>query len=958
MQKHVINTGLMVILFTFILILAGSGQLLAATFTADVVEIHKGKAKTYKIYVLDHKYRLDVEEGGRALNILVDRKSGKTRLIVPSEEVYLEIDNDDMQSLSNNPFEAQRYMAKKYASRSVGKEPLNGLACDKQIISTQGKDVMTAWIASKYNFPIKIESGMGARTLRLENLRDGGVKASIFEVPSGYRLVKSMPIAPPDWADEIAAAPLVAPPFEKSLQEGQIIRIKPVCDFNVNLKVKTPPGIKGSFTSNAFKDGRPLHIVTGYPGGTRLVHKESPDEADEIVVRTKSGQIIVKAVLLEAPEGLVLTKHYLKGMSGRELHPDQNKAFRLQLTDRADDGRNSRGTLTLYQGRAQHKKLFKKEEVTLDSGQSKTWRYDAGQQIDTIDLIILSGGVDVRLEQPEKAGGIPPSWTRAAEAQTPAAAPSKAASTPSAAPPRQKSPAAKTTPVKDSKTSCMVLVLDASGSMWGQIDGKAKIAIAKQVMAELVAELPEDVNVGLTVYGHRRKADCRDIEMIMPVQRLNAGALTSKIQAIQPKGKTPIGATLLQIAETLKNQPGEKVIVLVTDGLESCDQDPCKVARQLKAAGVITRIHIVGFDLKGDALAKLKCITDPSGGLLVGANNAAELKSALSEVVAATLPNNLLVTGVDANDKGLYITVQVSQGQKPIIKRSGHNLRFSLPEGTYSLDVRYAAIDQSVSLDNVRVFNDRLTQKKVVFAQSKLKIKSLDANNKLLYSSAVVFEAGTDKLVKKGSGRGHSFTLVPGVYDIKVTYGATKAEQWIRNLEAKAGAQIVKEVVFAEARLKIRAFECKKKTVYTKAEVYRGGTSELVHRTSGNAPSFVLLPGVYDVKVICGVIKEHKWLRDVQLKAGDRIEKQVSFAFGKFKVTGRSTDGKKPYLGVTVYRAGSGEKIHRSTGNSPSFVLKPGAYDIHIVAKSLNAEKWQRGVVIEDGADIKQQIQF
>ena len=58
----------------------------------------------------------------------------------------------------------------------------------------------------------------------------------------------------------------------------------------------------------------------------------------------------------------------------------------------------------------------------------------------------------------------------------------------------------------------ILFILDASGSMWGKLDGKEKIVIAREVMEELINGLPEGVHVGLEVYGHRRKGDCEDIE--------------------------------------------------------------------------------------------------------------------------------------------------------------------------------------------------------------------------------------------------------------------------------------------------------------------------------------------------------------------------------------------------------------------------------------------------------------
>lgn len=60
-----------------------------------------------------------------------------------------------------------------------------------------------------------------------------------------------------------------------------------------------------------------------------------------------------------------------------------------------------------------------------------------------------------------------------------------------------------------------VLVLDASGSMWGQIDGENKIVIARRPMGELLDTLPEDQQLAMVAYGHRRKGDCGDIESLV-----------------------------------------------------------------------------------------------------------------------------------------------------------------------------------------------------------------------------------------------------------------------------------------------------------------------------------------------------------------------------------------------------------------------------------------------------------
>jgi Ca-activated chloride channel family protein len=193
----------------------------------------------------------------------------------------------------------------------------------------------------------------------------------------------------------------------------------------------------------------------------------------------------------------------------------------------------------------------------------------------------------------------------------------------------------------ETKTNRMVLVLDASGSMWGQIDGKAKIVIAKEVMAELIDQIPADFQTGLTVYGHRRKGDCKDIEMVIPVGPHNAAAMKAKVQSISPKGKTPLSESVKQAARALRYTEERATVVLVSDGLETCDIDPCVLAAELAMSGKDFSVHVIGFDISKEDQDRLRCLADKTGGLFLAASNAGSLRDALYktvEEVKAPLP--------------------------------------------------------------------------------------------------------------------------------------------------------------------------------------------------------------------------------------------------------------------------------------------------------------------------------
>lgn len=180
-------------------------------------------------------------------------------------------------------------------------------------------------------------------------------------------------------------------------------------------------------------------------------------------------------------------------------------------------------------------------------------------------------------------------------------------------------------------------ILDGSGSMWGEAGGEAKIVAAKRAMVDLLSgiELPSSATLGLTIYGHRAKGDCADIEHFSAVGYAERSELVPLIEGIQPKGKTPIADSLRIVGESLKGKEESSSIVLVSDGIESCGKDPCEVARQLREAyGINVVIHVVGFDVR-EGQEQLQCIAKAGGGEFRSADNATELSEALGSIGTA-----------------------------------------------------------------------------------------------------------------------------------------------------------------------------------------------------------------------------------------------------------------------------------------------------------------------------------
>ncbi|MEO1238109.1 MAG: VWA domain-containing protein [Pseudomonadota bacterium] len=185
-----------------------------------------------------------------------------------------------------------------------------------------------------------------------------------------------------------------------------------------------------------------------------------------------------------------------------------------------------------------------------------------------------------------------------------------------------------------------ILVLDGSGSMWGQIDGTAKITIAQTVVRDLLGTLPETQAIGLTVYGHRARGDCSDIETIVAPGVGTRGAISAAVDGIKPLGKTPMTDAVIAAANALRFTEEKATVVLVSDGVETCNPDPCAAARALEEAGIDFTAHVVGFDVGSDpdALAQMQCIASETGGQFLTAENATELSTALVTVAAEPAP--------------------------------------------------------------------------------------------------------------------------------------------------------------------------------------------------------------------------------------------------------------------------------------------------------------------------------
>jgi hypothetical protein len=207
------------------------------------------------------------------------------------------------------------------------------------------------------------------------------------------------------------------------------------------------------------------------------------------------------------------------------------------------------------------------------------------------------------------------------------------------------------------RTDAIEVILDASGSMLQRIAGERRIEIARDALTRLVTEVvPAGTPFALRVFGHREADSCRtDLEI--PLSALNPAAAAATIRGVQAMNlaRTPIGASLRLVQNDLAAANGSRLVVLVTDGEETCDDDPLAAIAELRGAGIEVRVNVVGFAIDEHQLREqFESWARAGGGLYVEANDREELERAMAVTVEMPFEvlqgDELVATGVVNGD--------------------------------------------------------------------------------------------------------------------------------------------------------------------------------------------------------------------------------------------------------------------------------------------------------------------
>lgn len=160
----------------------------------------------------------------------------------------------------------------------------------------------------------------------------------------------------------------------------------------------------------------------------------------------------------------------------------------------------------------------------------------------------------------------------------------------------------------------ILFLFDASGSMLAPWGNELRIDAAKRVLTDLVDSLKvnQKVELALRPYGHltpAKEQNCEDTKLEIPFAAANHDQIINRLKYIYPRGTTPIAYSLAQSAQDFpRDNSYRNIIIIITDGIESCDGDPCAVSLELQKKDIFLRPFVIGLGMEEKFANEFDCM--------------------------------------------------------------------------------------------------------------------------------------------------------------------------------------------------------------------------------------------------------------------------------------------------------------------------------------------------------------
>lgn len=524
----------------------------------------------------------------------------------------------------------------------------------------------------------------------------------------------------------------------------------------------------------------------------------------------------------------------------------------------------------------------------------------------------------------------------------------------------------------------LVVVFDGSGSMWGRIEGTkdSKFAVGREALRQSLAQLAPTTPVALASFGHRRRGDCSDVEILVPAAPRDLDKLMPPLDRLNPKGKGPIAAALRESAAAMGDNP-RATILLIHDSADNCQQDPCAVAAEIVKAQPGLVIHSVGLAIEPEEQARAACIGRSGNGRSVLANDAATASRAIADLVrlanldpapaaAAPAPQRAppataplpdpskdgpprlaLAASLDKASGALTLPIDwkvMNADGRTALAATAPSLTEPLPAGRYTVEARVGLVRATAE---VTVAEKGITAPRIVLDAGLIDLLPHAAKASEPLADAVVTlradakgATGDDAPLVLHLGPLRNLVVPPGAYRASVRRGLVERTA---SITLAAGGRASVDLALDSGALSLAAAGADETDVLDKVlfiveeddpEQPQGRREVL--RTSAARPSLVLPAGTYALTARAGAAEARQ---RVAIGAGDSINRTMVLGAARVQISIAQHASAKP--AATVIRALTLDtpprEMARASGEKAEFLLPAGRYRLEAASGGINA---------------------
>ena len=515
-----------------------------------------------------------------------------------------------------------------------------------------------------------------------------------------------------------------------------------------------------------------------------------------------------------------------------------------------------------------------------------------------------------------------------------------------------------------------MFVIDGSGSMWGRFepDQRAKIDIVRELVKAKVEAAAPSAKIGMTSFGHRRRGDCSDVEVIAPVG-IDREAILAPLAKLNPKGKGPL-VTGLRDAIAALGATRPAALIVIGDGADNCQQDTCAAADEIAKSTPGVAIHMISAGVEPADAPRLACIAKATGGSFADVRDTSGLTAAVDAattlvMLAPASPGAAPAAASAAPPPGasLRATAALAKGSAPlnapiawqifkkdssdpVARSDGPDITATLDPGAYEIAAHLGRLSARQA---IMIETGKPLSVVVPFDASRIKVNVRATKASEPSASAFVTlvpEQEKDPAPPALIGRSGVLDeiVTPGDYKLTASDGAVTQSS---NLSLDAGADKTHDIVLGTGRLEVSAALREDggaidDVTFTVAEDDTDspdGRRE-VARSRASIADFTLPAGTYYVAARAGASEIRQ---RIAVGAGDTVKRVLVLALTPLKVSALiagqgATAGQGVVYKITALD-GDRREVARAATPETEVLLAPGRYraSVSLPAQRLTA---------------------